>query len=521
MKRFWLFAAVALVLLTTGPAFAIQADFSGEYKVEGIYNNHLSLEDDGTGSDAYMKMRLRIKSVFEISDKISLTARLDGLDKRWGDSDESKATSDSEFLDTSVSSPASAIPYVRTSTTVENESNIDLEWAYMTIKTGIGGFMVGRQKGNVWGLTFGDTEGPRDRITYVLPIQNTIIAALYEKMNELDGNDLTKTDADIDKYYLTVTQKGENFKAGFLYGYYNYKTFQNIWQNRQTAWLLGVADAGGNIYTGIDRPYLMCEAAAHIIMPYFDGKFGNFGIKAELNYALGKIKYDEPYRVTPTDAQLSATTLTGGIANSDGDDTKEAEGLACNAELSYDLDRFTFKAGYAYSSGDADYNDNKSTSFGYIEAGEDWEKFAILNGANHGTNAMLGGLGNLAGGGLATFHGFKMYYLEAHYRINDTMNIGLLYGKSQADDVPEYDASRATVYATMQSQIPDSKDPNLDWDDDHGSEYDLTFEWQILPNLKYHAILAYLDAGDYWQQGDDSVNVKDNYLVWSRLTVEF
>lgn len=523
MKKYWILAAIGMACLLAAPALAIQADFSGEYRVEGIYNDHLTLiDDDDSASDAYMGMRLRLKTVFTITDNLSLTTRLDGVDKRWGDDDNSKATSDSTSLS---GTPSASYPLVKTTTSVEDDDNIDLEWVYMTIKTGIGGFLVGRQKGNAWGLPFADTEGPRDRITYVLPIQNTIIAAVYEKTNELDGNDLTKNDADIDKYYLTATQKGENFKAGFLYGFYNYKTFQDLWQNRQTAWLLAQADAAGNIYTTTSRPYMLSEAAANVLIPYFDGKFGPLGIKAELNYAFGEIKYDSPYHRTPTDieygtilvtqgAAAAQAAITEGVENSDGDDSKDAAGYTYNVELTYDFQGFTFMGGYTYCTGDADQNDDKLEAFAYVEPGQDWEKLAILNGTSYGLEETLGGLGNLNGGGKTSWDGYKLYYLGVNYAISDKMNVGLLYGKSEADKVTETDSTRAGVYAAMGVN-------NADWDKNHGQEYDLTFDWQIFPNLKYNAIVAYLDAGDYWKQGSDSTDLKNTYLLFHRLTVEF
>lgn len=523
MKKYWISAALVTVMMLTAPAWAIQADFTGEYRAEGTYNEHLSLmDDDDTSSDAYMGMRLRLKSLFTISDNVSLTARITGLHKRWGDDPDNSATSDSE----SLSGTASAdYPLIRTTTTVDNEENILLDWAYMTVKTGLGGFLVGRQKGNVWGLDFAETEGPRDRVTYVLPIQNTIIAAVYEKTRELDGNDLTVNDADIDKYYLTATQKGENFKAGFLYGFYNFKTFQDLWQNRQTAWLMDYADANGNIYTTTNRPYMRSEIGAHVLIPYFDGKFGPLGIKAELDYAFGDVKYDSPYRRTPTDLEYGTLLATSGAAaaqaaisegveNSDGDDTKKAAGYTYNVELTYDFKGFTFMSGYAFCSGDPDQNDDKLEAFGYIEPGEDWQKLAILFGRDYGTLDTLGGLGNLAGGGKTSWDGYKLYYLGVNYAISEKMNVGLIYGKSEADKVTQADSSRAGVYAAMGVN-------NADWDKDHGQEYDLTFQWQIFPNLKYNFIAGYLKAGDYWKQGDDNADLKDTYLLFHRLTVEF
>lgn len=505
------------------PALAIQADFSGEYYVQGNYNDNLSLREDEGSSDAFMEMRLRLKAVFEINKHVSLTTRLDALDKRWGDTDESKATSRSTMNSGTVSL---AYPQVTTATSVEDDDNIDFEWAYLTIKTGLGGFLVGRQRGNVWGINFAETEYARDRVTYVLPIQNTIIAAVYEKSREFDGEDLTQNDADMDRYYLTATQKGEKFKAGMLYGFYNFKTFQDMWQLRQTALLQAASSANGS-NPAFDTGFLRSEAAAHVFIPYFDGKFGPLGIKAEVTYANGEVKYDGAWRRTPTDAEfiasgLNPALLAAGVANEDGEDSKDGELLAYNLELNYDVGAFTFTAGYAHFSGDADYEDDTIKSFGFLETGEDWEKLAILTGTNQGLDKNLGGgLGNLAGGGKACLDGFRMFYLGASYAIRDNLSVGLLYAKSQADDVTEYDASRANIiYPAINANFGAGYN-NADWDDDHGQEVDLTLTWQIFDNLKYQFIAAYLDTGDYWKQGDDDAKLDDTYLFWHRLMVEF
>ncbi len=541
--------AFFLVLALSCPAMAIEADFSGEYRVEGIYNSNFSLQDiDESTSDAYLQMRLRLQPVFSITENLSLTLRLDGLDKRWGDDDGPQATSTSTLNNAISGNPGGTgstdgtYPFIRTTTTIEEDDNIDLEWAYMTIKTGIGGFLVGRQRGNVWGTTFADTELPRDRITYVLPIQNTIIAAVYEKTREFDGNDLTTQNADMDKYYLTATQKGENFKAGFLYGFYDFATFQDMWQNTHTAFLIASSEDDGGYFTDQERPWLKSRAEAHLLIPYFDGKFGPLGVKAELNYATGTVDYGSPYRRWATDQEittisqqtyLAVLTSTGdanqaataadlaargliasGVENNEGKDSKDGDLLTYNLELSYDLGPFTFQAGYAYASGDADLNDDKLEAFGYIEPGEDWEKLAILTGTSYGLEGSLGGLGNLAGGGKANWDGYKLFYLGVDYDITDTMTIGLIYGHSKADEV----TTASSVYSISQAAIVGN---NNTWDDDHGSEYDLVFTWQIFDNLRYNFIAAYLDAGDYWKQGNPDVDLENNYLLWHRLTVEF
>ena len=518
MKKYWMMAALGMALMLTAPAWAIQADFSGEYRVSGIYNDHLTLIDDDSSSDAFMEMRLRLRADFTITDNLSLTTRLDGLDKRWGDTDESKVTSRSTQ---NLGTPSTTYPLISTITTVEDDQdNIDLEWVYMTVKTGLGGFLVGRQRGNVWGLNFAETEDPRDRVVYVLPIKNTIIAAVYEKSREFDGENTTTSDADIDRYYLTVTQKGENFKAGLLYGLYNFKTFQDMWQSQQSQLLTNFSAINGSSL-GPTPDFLLSDVTANVFIPYFDGKFGPFGVKAELSWAFGDINYDSPYRVTPTNAQVNAATIPFGIENADGDDSKDGDVMSYLLELSYDVGPFTFQAGYAHYSGDADYNDDEVGAFGYIERGEDWEKLAILTGTHHGLETSLGnGLGNLAGGGKATLDGYNMFYAGVDFAVLDNLTVGLLYGKSTADDTTEEDPNRSIAYAQYNAAFGASFS-NADWDDDHGQEVDLTVTWQIFPNLKYQFIAAYLDAGDYWKQGDDSVDLKDNYLLWHRLTVEF
>ena len=58
-------------------------------------------------------------------------------------------------------------------------------------------------------------------------------------------------------------------------------------------------------------------------------------------------------------------------------------------------------------------------------------------------------------------------------------------------------------------------------DDDMGNEYDFTLTWKFLDNLEYKFVAAYLDAGDFWQQGDDSDDIEDLYTFYNSLTLTF
>jgi hypothetical protein len=218
------------------------------------------------------------------------------------------------------------------------------------------------------------------------------------------------------------------------------------------------------------------SGAVYLLAPYFTGKFGAFGVNAELDYIFGELEYDKsPF---------------SGITNPD----RDVSGFAYFVEGTYDLGAFTFQAGFAHSSGDADYENASAADFGkddltamgYVAPGVEWAKLFILNSDTHGMNTTLGnGVGNHVGDGMATpstamIDGYQMPYLGVDYAINDKMSVGLIAAWSKADDIPDNEAGEK-------------------YEDDQGIEYDLSFTWKLTDNLEYTAIAAYLDGGDYWK----------------------
>ena len=167
-----------------------------------------------------------------------------------------------------------------------------------------------------------------------------------------------------------------------------------------------------------------CEATAHLLSPYIEGKFGSFGIKAELSYVTATADYD--------------------AINNAGKDSKDATLIAYNLEGAFDVGPVTFQAGYAMASGDANYMDDEVESMGYLETGHDWAKTLILYSDIVGLETTLGGLGNPVGGGRAGYDGFQVYYFGVDYNVMDNLSIGGIIAKSKADDV------------------------GVGWDDDHG-----------------------------------------------------
>ncbi len=490
---------VSFVFILAIPAMALETEFSGLYYAEGLYHEHPDLRDNHQND--YLTMKLRIKPVFKISDNVSLITRFDALEKNWGAGDGSGASSTS-FLTYTAGSAAGDHSGVTTTTTIEDDDNIDWDWAYMLAKTSIGGFLVGRQNGNVWGTSFVDSAGPRDRVTWIVPIDNLYLAGVYEKNAEFDSDDVNEGGTDNDKYYLTATYKGEGFKTGLLYGHYRYRTFQDMAQAADTAAATAMANAagydlsnymallaagappdGGVLYgqmlgAGINTDNLSrCSATANILIPYFEGKFGPFGIQGEFAYAMADADYD--------------------TINSAGKLSKDATVMAYNLEGTFDAGPVTFQAGYARSSGDADYTDDEVESFGYIETGADWGKTLILYSDIAGLEETLGGLGNPVGGGKACWDGYQVYYFGVDYNVTDNLILSAIVAKSKADDVI------------------------VGWDDDHGLEYDLTLSWKFLDNLTYTATYASLDAGDYWQQGNSATEVEDTFTLYHKLELKF
>jgi len=369
----------------------------------------------------------------------------------------------------------------------------------LQLKTSIGLFQVGRKNGGTWGTSFADSANPEDRITWIVPINNLYLVGVYEKNQDFDSDDVLDGNGDNDKYYLSGTYKGEGFKAGLLFGYYRYRTFQDMAQAADTAVATGLANAAGYdlanylanagaidagalfgqiLAAGVNPVNLRStEATAYLLSPYIDGKFGPVGIKAELQYITAKADYRQP--------------------NNIGTDSKDARLLAYNLEGAFDVGPVTFQAGYALASGDANFMDDDVEAFGYLETGHDWEKTLILYSDIVGLETTLGGLGNPVGGGKAGFDGYQVYYFGVDYNVMDNLSLGAIVAKSKADDV-----------------IPG-------WDDDHGLEYDLTLNWKIYDNLTYTATYAALDAGDYWEAGVPTTKVEDTFVLYHRLELLF
>ena len=530
MRRCLLFLPLVLSMLIASPALALDLDISGSLQFEGVNNENATLQKSDS-TDSFREMRLRVLTEAQITDNIKIITRFDALDKVL-------SSRDSAFDNN------------------EDDDNFDFDRAYAEIITPIGLLSIGRMQGVVWGTSWSDDETDTDRIKLVTPIpigENKLyIGAVAEKVTENAKNDHITND-DNDKYYIGATYKTKRYSTGLLTAFYNFHLFQDPQQAKlstdlenaggaeqatadgtQAALLAAEAQrqktdaesyqslvvAAGGPGTTLGAQYATLAAAAgaqaialgaqaqqvldnsdayqaaaalqslprgatteakvFLLAPYFDGKFGPLGITTELDYIFGEAEYN--------------------ANNTD----RDVEGYAWFGELRYDIADFTLQAGYAITTGDADYDDDDIGNMGYVAPGSDWAKAFILTSDEHGMNTTLGdGLGNLIGDGFGTAYtavldGYRMMYAGVNYTCFDNrVNLGALIASSQADDTP------ANV------------------DDDHGIEYDLTFSWNIMDNLVYSGVAAFLQAGDYWEDRSGGTATEDTYALYHKLEFFF
>ena len=165
MKKLTIMAmAVCFALLLAVPAMAIDAEFGGHYEVRGFYLDNSDLDDDVGATDAFMNMRLRLTADFKITDNLTLHTRLDALDEKvWGE-------------DQIVAGQAT------------EDSNLSFDRCYLTAKTGIGEFIIGRFITGDFGTLFLDSgeEHEGDQIEYHLPemMEGLDLYLWYEKREE-------------------------------------------------------------------------------------------------------------------------------------------------------------------------------------------------------------------------------------------------------------------------------------------------------------------------------------------------
>ncbi|MBF0257215.1 MAG: hypothetical protein HQK62_00015 [Desulfamplus sp.] len=541
MKKVVLFAVLSIFVMGMAmPVAALETEFSGEFYVEGILNSSVNMLDSDDTVD-YRQMRLRVQTDFKVSDHLKLTTRFDALEKVLsskdsafdGNEDDDNIDFDRAYL--TYISPIGMFEVGRMkgitwgTTFCDDESDTDRIKYTVPIEVGDGKlYLVGVAEK----VTENDKMRDDDNDKYYLgavfkneQYATGLLSAFYNFNKFQDPgqvyatNDLESSyDNNINKasYRSLLASSGAPDSMATYGGWYSANA-TNALTAQGAAKAAAAAQAAGNLAMAgqyaaaaqaaaakinADWPNDMATSSlmtmkergttndgkVYLLSPFFQGKFGDLSIEAELDYVFGTITYDDRYNAVDRDVKAFAYFVEGD----------------------YDLSPINVLGGFAHSSGDANNDDTDIECMGFVSPGVDWEKLFILNSDYHGMNSSLGnGVGNHVGTGFATastamLDGYQMIYAGLDYAITDAITLGFIGAMSKADDVPQ----------------------GPGYDDDQGMEYDFTFTWKLADNLTYKAIAAYLDGGDYWTTRasggvEDPTVDPQVYALFHRLTLTF
>lgn len=278
---------VLLVMaLVTGAIAETKVEFKGSYRaryfntsnmgtgvgVPGVAGAPVQPAGRDTQSN-YFDQRFTIDPRFIISDNVQLDMRIRGLDdNRWGRQNAGKI----QWRAWDGGAAANST------------SSFEINRVFMRIKTGFGEFRVGRMSGGVAGLNLlgyegtrfvdasnyfievdpFDNEGPRQRITWSLPVPLSFgkvgITAVYEKAGEMDDANRGSRgepvgpgyDSDVDNFYLLPSLDWGSGGANVLFGY-----LRNRLNNRALFAARSTATTTPNYNTVYDEDLLLINPA--------------------------------------------------------------------------------------------------------------------------------------------------------------------------------------------------------------------------------------------------------------------
>jgi hypothetical protein len=466
MKKFLVvLLSLGLIVAFCATASAVDVKFGGAYYVTGVYENNYSLGDtDNKVARALFHQRARLEPVFQIAEGLSFTARMDFLEKNWGDTTWLRATNTTGIAQTQFDQPSN-----RQSQGVAGryaQESVEWERAYMTFNTAAGTFQVGYQSADAWGTLFGDSETTRPRIMFSRAFGPLTMLAIYEKWYEADGqtfangSTINHADADGDTYSLAGIYKIKAGEVGLLAKYYNLAQFRAL-----TA-------------TATVSPY---KTSVYQLAPYTKLTFGPAYVEAEVNYFFGKwAQYEDGSGRTDVDEQ----------------------GLTAYIHGKYNIGPAYVGALAAYMSGNdpADATKDKIFSGG----GTSWSPALMLANDDLYYYMSWNNAGLANGTGLSTSKKNMILY-SLYGGFNPTPKLNLETNLTMASTAK---APRNTTLST-------------DYDSNYGTEIDLKATYKLYDNLSYMVGAGYLWTGDYFKYGVSTNKVGNDYLLINKLTLSF
>jgi hypothetical protein len=476
MAKKWFIVALGVLLMAAFSAPVMgetKVEFKGSYRVRYYYIQNITLapESDQERQSNYFDQRFRIEPKFIVSDELSLTMRINGLNgSRWGDAN-------------GVYGPQATYEYGGGN----SDSSFDIERVYMTIKTDFGAFLVGRMSGGAAGLMplgyvggrfavatgFNesdpfDSEGPTHRIVYQLPVGNFQITALYEKIVEQDwrnqgnqpalpGATQTGWDDDSDAFALVPQYKWASGVANMTLYY-----ARNHSNNEPNALALGTPPMDINLYF-VDAAVIQA--------------FGPFSLHFEGQYRWGTMDWDRWL-----------------VPNSNLFPDMDFQGWGVYLDGIYDFGPGEVGLLFMYTQGADPYATASDVQSGQLASGADHVPFLVAY--DRGVNSAYVG-GGFATQGVANAANHWNLGLWCDYDITESMMLHAALGYFQINETPN------------------------GWGDHFGWELDLGFTWQLMDGLRYTTMAGYFFPGDYNEAGNTNNEYGSAWAWKNQLQLSF
>ncbi len=463
--------SLGLIVAFSTAASAVDVKFGGSYYVVGAYESNPSLAEEGY-SQAFFYTRTRLQPVFQIAEGLTFTARMDALEKQWGNTNmKGNSTYMGSSTPDDLTSSRRAVNTVGPAGTVQQRQKIqesmEFERAYVTFMTGIGQFQVGYQNVDDWGTDFGDYSNTRPRFQYLTKAGPMTLGFSYEKVYDNDSTipAIHVSDGDKDTYAVYGIFNGPGIEGGLLYKYYAYNS------NAQ----------------------LGAKTTMNLLSPYVKATFGPVYIEGEATYWFGDYtKYDDALKAVgyrDVDLQAWSAYLKAKV----------------NIGPAY------VGALFAYVSGNDLTDDTKQTT-APSGGGTNWSPAFIL--LNDGYNTQN------QGNSRATTD-----YTTGTANSVTTNKYNIVLGNVFAgvNPTPKLNVEAAVTYA-MVAEKALSKTAGVITqavDDKLGTEIDVKATYKIYDNLTYMVGAGYLFTGDYFKGADPNARIDNDYILLNQLTLSF
>lgn len=265
-KLFLVLFAAGLIAAFSMPAVAADVKFFGDYYAAGYWTKNYSLVDDPTGaintsSRGTIGQRLRINTIFQVTEGLKLTTRFDAMERAWGQ-------------DAAMGTPNPTGWHTATPPKGTNEeNNISWERAFVTFNLGPGFFDVGYQAEGYWSpIAFGNTTGSGPVIRYTAPIGPVTVGVFWENLKEGEFDPAVYGPADWDRLGIQGIFKWNSGQAGLQFAWEHYEA--RAGETLNIVWTNAVAPFAGklNLYE---------------VSPFAQAKFGPVDLEGKLYWSIG------------------------------------------------------------------------------------------------------------------------------------------------------------------------------------------------------------------------------------------